>query len=79
MNYSEVFKGMASCSEIRDRVITLYRESGGDYHVFMKVDKQKMCDALTKIEDEIEVEKKNQEHRAALKLVRRALENDLDT
>jgi hypothetical protein len=69
---------MAICPELRERVLETYRLMGGDYHRWMPVDQEKMAIAITKVEDQIESERKNQEHRGVLKPIRRSLEDELD-
>lgn len=78
MNYSEAYKALATCPRLRERILEHYRSIGGDYHRWMQDDQAKMAQAISKIEDEVEFEKRNQEHREALKLVRRVLEDELD-
>lgn len=78
MNYSEAYKALATCPTIRERVLQSYHSLGGINHRWMASDQSKMAQALTKVEDEIETEKKNQEHREALKVLRRELENTLE-
>lgn len=79
MNYSEVFRSLSTCPDVRDRIMETYRSLGGINHRWMQSDQSSMALAISKIEDEIEFEKKNQEHRGTLKLIRRELEITLET
>jgi len=79
MNYSEVFRSLSTCPDVRDRIIETYRSLGGINHRWMQSDQSHMAMAITKIEDQIEFEKKNQEHRGTLKLIRGELEDVLET
>lgn len=63
---------------VRPEVVTRFREAGGDFARWSRLDREHLADALTRTEDWLELEHPNRHaDRAALKAARRRLELEL--
>lgn len=78
MEYSDIYKGLGFCPDIRERVLETYKSRDGLFGSWMWAQKLIMARSLTQVEDEIECEKKYQPYREPLKQLRRLLENELE-
>lgn len=76
MLVKEVFKAVGDHGDIRERVVARFKANGGDVQRWKRPDMEAMCDALVRIEDEMEAGKMTAA-RMAVRTTRRRLEREL--
>jgi hypothetical protein len=72
----EVFRAVGDHGDLRERLVARFKAAGGDVNRWKRADMEAMCDALVRIEDEMESGKMTVP-RMALRTVRRQLEREL--
>jgi len=72
----EVFRAVGDHGDIRERVVARFKAGGGDVQRWKRSDMEAMCDALVRVEDEMEGGRMTTA-RMAVRTTRRRLERVL--
>ena len=73
VTYSAVLRSLDDDAQVRSDVTRMFKALGGDRDRWARRDKLAMADALTRVEDALEIARPRYD-RARIKAVRRALE-----